>query len=391
MSQKRYIKLVMTSADNNNKYYVMEYDGTSSSFQVTYGRVESTATKVSYNISKWESKYKEKIKKGYKDVTLLFTEEKDTNSSEPEVYETVKDAQINRFLSLMKKYTDGLVSKTYSVKAKNVTKAQIEEAQKFLDELKKIPLTKTIEINNKLLELYMAIPRYMSNVRDHLLPNIKLENILEKEQDNIDAIASQVKLVVKPVTKKKEKQTLLDVLGLTMTEIKEHENIKYLTDQLTGKYKIKSIFEVNKKEHTSIFKDWVKSQKNKKTRYLLHGTRCSSVIPILEQGLKIRPTGNYQFSGKVYGDGNYFSETCSKSLNYTGYDNDKVLLVYEVHTGNPFLYDGWFRGNSFTLSEKNLRERGFDSTFVKAGNGLLNSEIIVYNEKQCHIKYIIWL
>jgi hypothetical protein len=107
--------------------------------------------------------------------------------------------------------------------------------------------------------------------------------------------------------------------------------------------------------------------------------------------LKIRPSGAYQFSGKAYGEGNYFSEVCSKSLGYTGYDDDQVLLVYEVHTGNPFVYDGWYRGNSFSLTYNELQKRGYDSTYVKAGNGLLNSEIIAYKEDQPRIKYVIWL
>ena len=148
---------------------------------------------------------------------------------------------------------------------------------------------------------------------------------------------------------------------------------------------------MEKPAEDAIFESWMKKQKNKSTRILIHGTRCTSVIPILEIGLKIRPTGNFQFSGKAYGDGNYFSEHMHKSLNYTGYDADKVILVYEVHTGNPFTYDGWFRGNSFPLNYKELSKRGYDSTYVKAGNGLMNSEIIAYNEEQARIKFIIWL
>jgi hypothetical protein len=31
------------------------------------------------------------------------------------------------------------------------------------------------------------------------------------------------------------------------------------------------------------------------------------------------------------------------------------------------------------------------STYVSAGNGLVNSEIIVYKEQQASLKYIIWL
>ena len=175
-----------------------------------------------------------------------------------------------------------------------------------------------------------------------------------------------------------------------MVEGVTNPQIAYLIKQLTGK-KIEAIFDVSKSAEDAVFDKWLAKQTNKTTSTLIHGTKCTSVIPILEIGLKIRPQGNFQFSGKAYGDGNYFSEKTDKSLGYTGYDKDMVLLVYEVHTGNPFTYDGWYKGNSFSLNYKELSSRGFDSTYVKAGNGLLNSEIICYKEEQCRIKHIIHL
>lgn len=393
MSDKKYAKLVMVTPDNNNKYYEMTYNG-GSNFDVKYGRIESTAQTATYPISKWSSKYNEKVNKGYKDITHTVSVTVQTTDKKSDAsYVKISDAKVDTFLNLMKQYTDGLVAKTYTVKATNVTQAQVDEAQKYIDELMKIGKTNTTAINNKLIELYMIIPRYMGNVRDYLLPRINIDKVLQQEQDNLDAMAAQVAQFIKSTkkTKKTEKKTntLLDVLGISMSEIKGHPDLKYLTDQLNTN-KIQGIFEISKPEHDMEFNDWMKKQKNTQTRVLLHGTRCTSVIPIIEQGLKIRPVGNYQFSGKIYGDGNYFSETCSKSLNYTGYDNDQVLLVFEVHTGNPFVYNGWYNGNSFPLTYPELQKRGFDSTFVKAGNGLLNSEIIAYKEPQCHIKYIIW-
>lgn len=399
---KQYCKLIMVTPDNNNKYYIMQWDG-GANFNVEYGRVESSSTKISYPYSQWTKKYNEKVKKGYKDVTDLVKVEVQEVVKEKESLKEIADRMVNQFMTLMKKYTDGLVSKTYSVKAEAVSQKQVDEAQKLIDALKKIPqaaaggftnVSQTVA-NKLLVDLYTTIPRKMGNVKNHLLPVIKLEDILEDEQDNLDAMAAQVSLV-KPVDKKKankekkESQTLLDKLGLTMKEyVGVPKEVKYLVEQSHGR-KIKAIFEVNKPAEDKIFDSWVSKQKDKSTRILIHGTRCTSVIPILEIGLKIRPAGNFQFSGKAYGDGNYFSEHMQKSLGYTGGDPDKVILVYEVHTGNPFTYDGWFRGNSFPLNYKELSSRGFDSTFVKAGHGLLNSEIIAYNEEQSRIKFIIW-
>jgi poly [ADP-ribose] polymerase len=397
MSNEKYAKLIMVSTNNNNKFYEMQANG--SNFNVKYGRVESTVQTASYPMHMWSTKYNEKIRKGYKDVTDFVTVEVTKVAKDNTPLENVKEKLVNDFLVLMKAYTDRLVSTTYSVKAEAVSQKQVDAAQKIIDELNKMDdstMTGAKKVNDKLVELYTVIPRRMGQVNDYLLPNIKLNKTLVSEQDNLDAMAAQVSLI-KPKTAKEKKaetkksQTMLDKLGLTMAEAKVYKEIDYLLKQSHGR-KVHAIFEVNKPAEDSTFDGWVGKQKDKSTKHLIHGTRCTSVIPILEIGLKIRPTGgNFQFSGKAYGDGNYFSEHMQKSLGYTGSDPDKIILVYEVHTGNPFVYDGWFRGNSFPLNYSELQKRGFDSTFVKAGNGLLNSEIIAYNEQQNRIKYIIWL
>jgi poly [ADP-ribose] polymerase len=402
MSNKQYAKLIMVTPDNNNKYYEMTWDG-GANFTVKYGRVESTEVTATYPYSKWTSKYNEKIRKGYKDVTDMVSVAVTEVKNGVEKFVDIADRLVNEFMTKMKAYTDGLVSKTYSVKAEAVSQKQVDEAQKLIDSLKQYDGTRntysvaqTKVINKILTDLYTVIPRKMGNVRDHLLPSINIQDILEDEQDNLDAMAAQVSMI-KPVDSKKAKadkkktQTLLDKLGITMKEFKgTPKEVEYLTKQAHGR-KIKAIFEVNKPAEDAEFNKWLAKQKDKTTSILIHGTRCSSVVPILEIGLKIRPAGNFQFSGKAYGDGNYFSEHMQKSLGYTGYDSDKVILVYEVHTGNPYVYSGWYNGNSFPLNYKELSKRGFDSTYVKPGNGLQNSEIIAYNEEQNRIKYIIWL
>lgn len=380
----------MVSNMNNNKYYEMIENG--NSITVNYGRVDHTKTTITKHISSWDKLIKEKTTKGYKDITSLITVQVKEEKDEIKLEKII--GKVGNFLELMSNYTNNLVKITYSVKSTSVSQEQVNEAQKYIDNINNIIKNNYIEkdVNDLLLELYMIIPRKMDNVKWYLLPQIKIEKIIQQEQDNLDAMASQVSMN-KPVKKTKiSKKTinLMDKLGITMKECNINKEIKYLTDQVSSS-KILGIYEVNKKEEDKVFNEWLSKQKNKDTRILIHGTRCSSVIPILEIGLKIRPQGNFQFSGKVYGNGNYYSETVSKSLGYTGNDSDKILLLYEVHIGNPFIYNGWYKGNSFTLDYKNLLERGFDSTFVKAGGGLLNSEIIAYKEEQCKIKYIIHL
>ncbi|AAB94432.1 100L [Invertebrate iridescent virus Kaz2018] len=177
-----------------------------------------------------------------------------------------------------------------------------------------------------------------------------------------------------------------------MDNLKEEETneINYIIDQLQKLNKKFKIYTVQRFKEEEPFNKYISESVSKKTRLLIHGTRCSSVIPILQTGLKIRPSTSVHFSGKVYGEGNYFSEHVQKSLNYTGWDNDQILLIYEVHVGNEYIYEGWYNGDrGIKLNYNELLQNGYNSTYVKAGNGLQNSEIISYNEDQSKIKYII--
>lgn len=416
----KYKKLIMVAvggkgAAQSNKYYTMDYSGSGSTFTVKYGRVESTETVLQKSISEWDSIYRSKVAKGYKDVTdFVSVVEEDTKkqAATPTTLTDTGDVKVDEFLKLMQAYTSNLVSTTYSVKAVNVSQKQVDAAQAHIDTISKLSKAKKLDeaaINEALMELYVTIPRRMSDVRQNILPNITLDKVLQQEQDNLDAMASQVKQledekeaasVKKDVKKiKKETKTVLDVLGIEnmkhvdASDKQVQKDIGYLLSQNYGgrASKIEAIYSLNKPLEDKNIKEWMATRKDQTTKILIHGTRCASVLPILQTSLQIRPAGNFQFSGKAYGDGNYFSETMVKSLGYTGYDKDIVILVYEVHTGNPFTYSGWYNGNSFPLTLKELTSRGFDSTFVSAGNGLLNSEIIAYSEKQNRLKYLIWL
>ena len=384
----------MTTEDNHNKYYEMQE--TSNCIQVKYGRVDQSCIEITKPVSQWSSLIKSKIKKGYVDVTEFVAIVRDREEQSNNIVYTQELYDI--FLKKMMDYRDGLVSATYTVKATQVTRRQLDQAQIYINDLAKVGEDyDTQYVNDLLLKLYTVIPRYMRKVQDYLLPNITLNKLVEQEQDKLDALASQV---IEDINNDLETcndeptiNTIASTLNITIQTVKDDlEDIKYITKQLGSK--IKGLFRVDVERHKQKYYKYLEDSNKDITqghRHLIHGTRCSSVIPIIEQGLKIRPSGNYHFSGKVYGDGIYFSEVTSKSLGYTGYDNDKVLLIYKVFVGNPYVYKGWYRGNDFNLCYNELKQRGYDSTFVEAGNGLLNNEIIVYREEQCYLEYIIWL
>ena len=380
---EKFCKLILISENNNNKFYTMHHDGKSDVVNVEYGRIDVTSQKTSFHISLWESKYREKLKKGYCDVSELVSV---TTTQE---LKQIGNSKVAALIELLKRYRDNLVRNTYSVKATSITPQQIQKAQEILSDIAVSSSFSEAEVNKKLISLYTTIPRNMNKVQHHLLPSIDLNRTLQSEQDNIDAVKSSVS-VNTASTELKTDVTLLDVLGITVEECTDTTELDYLLKQSFGR-KVEAVYCLNKASENETFDNWMQKQKNKETRVLIHGTRCSSVLGIFQYGLKIRPSGNFQFSGKVYGDSNYFSMLFSKSLGYCGHDNDKMILVYEVHTGNPYTYKGWRRKekDDFDLNYQELQKRGYDSLFVEAGDGLLHSEICAYNEEQCRIKYLI--
>lgn len=100
-------------------------------------------------------------------------------------------------------------------------------------------------------------------------------------------------------------------------------------------------------------------------------------------------------SGAAYGEGIYHSAHTAKSLGYTGYDNDKIFFIQNVHMGKPYTYNGWYKdGKDISRNQmnyKDLKALGHDSLYVRPGDGLQNSEYIVYNKEQTITEYLLWL
>lgn len=121
---------------------------------------------------------------------------------------------------------------------------------------------------------------------------------------------------------------------------------------------------------------------------LWHGTRDANLLSILNSGYVIpRRGGSIAVTGRMYGDGIYFSDQSTKSLNYSagywsggGRSARTFMLLNDVAMGRFYVPNGGFSGGC---------KRGYDSTFAKAGrSGVLNNEMIVYKTGQIRPKYL---
>ncbi|HRK74038.1 MAG TPA: hypothetical protein PLL64_07165 [Rhodothermales bacterium] len=396
----RSARLIMVSDVNNNKYYHMNAlaDGT---FAVAYGRIGGRATTATYDMALWEKKYHEKIRKGYTDVSYLFTDKKAIAD-----HCGTGNIWVDTLMNRLQGYARRSVLANYLVGSEEVTSAQIVEAQTLINEVvKNFEVGTSIgTLNRQLIRLYALIPRRMTNVRDHLLQpctnEATISNMLAQEQATLDVMAGQVKL---SDNSSQTKQTnLMAMLGIQIRVVEKESELALIRSQMQEHAsKMVRVFEVTHLEQRGRFQNHVQQASDQATQLLWHGSRNENWMSILGSGLVLRPS-NVIITGKMFGYGLYFADKFKKSLNYsslsgsfwTGGKADRgYIALYEVHTGHALTirrHQPWcYQLDSDKLKAHGVLRRRYDSVFAKGGADLLHNEYIVYKEAQNTIKYLI--
>lgn len=390
-------KLIMVTVENNNKFYDMKQVN-DDTFQVSYGRIGVTCTNQTYPMNKWATKYNEKIRKGYQDVTALHTTSVCIAPAEP-TYVSLSDSEIQKLLDDLQTAARKTISSNYLIESKDVTKEMVNAAQ---DIINKISHTRSIsDIDSLLLSLFEVIPRRMGNVQDYLLHNMtELPKILKREQDLLDVMAGQISTVVVPNSVGKKECTILDAYGLKMSPASDSDIEKIKKELGSCANMFSRAWDVKNSTTQTSFDEYMKDHPGCKKKLLWHGSRTENWWGILCSGLKIHPS-NAQINGKMFGYGIYFAPKAMKSLGYTsmtgtrwarGSDNRGFMALYEVAYGKPYKTSLWENRYS-CLDAQSFQELAPDANcfHAKAGNNLVNDEIIVYQESQVTIKYLVEL
>lgn len=377
------IKLICVTPDNNNKFYYME-NLNNGKFKVEYGRVGASSTTVFYDISKWDKKYNEKIKKGYIDVTEKIS----TKAKTSEI--NIDDADVKDLISFLMKESKQSILRDYSVSSDTVTKEQLDLVQDKLDKISSFSDYK--EINEKLKEIYTIIPRKMYDTRDYFLKSFDynfLTDLLQKEQKRLDTLRTQVSI------DNNSESITLDSLGFSC-ELASEKDRKFIANNTDFRVKDQRIFKISNKETEKVF-----NPNKLKTKLLYHGSRNENFLSILQNGLKIRPTG-VATTGSMFGNGIYAANKARKSIGYTslrgsywasGSSNRAYLAIFEFATGNeyPILENQSYQYWMGKLTKSEVNRKGYDSVFAEGGADLRNDEYIVYDSNQCTIRYLIEL
>ncbi|RAK02726.1 poly [ADP-ribose] polymerase [Larkinella arboricola] len=399
----RTVKLIMVTAENNNKYYEMheQPDGT---FTVHYGRVGGSKSVATYPMAQWDRKIREKVTKGYVDQTHMYVEGPAVTDAS-----TIANPEVRGLMSRLMELANQSIFQNYVVTAQQVTHKQVETAQQLLNDLTTlVGLNADVTAYNQtLLELFKVIPRKMGKVGQHLLAQTpqtaddlqKLHDQLASEQDTLDVMRGQVELRQSQESPDQTPASLLEMMNLTVEPVTD-KRVLTLIKRMMGSDadKFDAAFSVSQAHTQAAFEAHVGSSSTPKTQLLWHGSRSENWLSILKTGLVLRPT-NAVITGKMFGYGIYFADQFSKSLNYTslhgsvwanGKQREGYLGIYEVHVGKQMKVTR-HEPQHMNLDQEALKRINprYDSVFAQRGESLLKNEFIVYNQAQCTVRYMV--
>lgn len=397
----RYLVMVTASA-NNNKYYKQIPHG--DSWTAEYGRVGSSPQRREYPMSQWNSKYNEKIRKGYVDQSDLVEDLIQVEKPKKSEYREIENKAIAEIVERLQAMARKAISDNYTISSNKVTHAMVDEAQDVLTSL--IDAKDVDTFNETLLKLFTVIPRKMGNVKDYLAEKSDdFSRIIQKEQDLLDVMKGQVvqKQLIDENSEKDDIQnenTILEQLGLVFEECST-KDIAVIKDALGScSDRFYQAWRVKNIQTQKRYDDFVRENHITNTKLLFHGSRNENWWSIINSGLVLKPT-NAVITGKMFGYGIYYAPKARKSLGYTSLDgsywvrgNSKFgfMALMEVAYGKP--YDVYsFDRKYYDFDYQKLQQAcpGANCLHAHEGSMLRNDEIIVYKEEQCTIRYLIEL
>ncbi len=260
-------------------------------------------------------------------------------------------------------------------------------------------------IEDELNEYLSLIPRDFGMKRmspSDILPDIAAIGAENDILDSLDTayagvhVATQKKTAKKKTTKKKAPK-IFEVNMEIVTDKKVLSHVKHLYQSTrrsmhsSNNLSVQTVYAITIKTMQDKFNSKGKSMEN--VWQLWHGTKASNLLSIMKGGLIIPSSSAAHCTGRMYGDGIYFSDISTKALNYAtnfwgggGATNRTFMFLADVAMGNFHIA---------TSSWGGYPVRGTDSTWAKGKDkggthsGVINDEMIVYHLNQCNLIYLV--
>lgn len=420
---KRFVKSY--AGNNNNKYWYISVfpDG---SLKTEWGRIGSSHQEKTFqygNVDSAKIQFEKKIKsklKGKKNeppyVEVDVVDVQDINVSTGQSNTSLNDVILRvmgnsnttvedllRYLIQENKHsilesttltyndTTGLFSTPVGIVSRNT----VSQARTLLSTLLDYIKNETVETPEHIanIEKYlMFIPQYVSNMRN-VGSLFSTEDQIKQQASVLDSLDSSLDVVEKAQSGDSATDNDADVEYdsgiqtelLPLDDQKEYDRVNKLflstvkSQHRSKDLKLQRIFRVSIDAMNTAF-EAKKHLGN--IQQLWHGTRVGNVLSIMCKGYYIPPSSASYVTGRLFGNGCYFANSSTKSLNYAeGYwgggsrSRSMYMFLNDVVLGKYYTPSGTY---------EHLPKSGYDSTWAIAGkSGVYNDEIIVYNTSQC--------
>lgn len=411
------MKLIKVSVDdNNNKFWEISHDGNNATRK--WGRVGAKGSSKTEQLflHQVEKLVDKKINEGYIPVkNLENTSLSDINNqdqlrafmleiakNDKEILNILEYCLESNIHTILEKTTIKFDEKSglFKTPLGFVTKNAVNEANELLESIYKIVKNKDKNEYNNDNKLKDYVNKYLSLIPQKvgLKVDINLlfgtEDKYNVQKEILDALLSSLDMVVDE--KISNLNNIQNPFDITLEKIKDKQEIKVIKDNFKNNqdsshpssaliFKNAYKLDIKKMSNQANFKAIDKNVKR-----LWHGTRVGNLLSIFKNGMQIISSKNNIVTGRMFGDGLYFSDTSTKALNYSlgtwngvgkGSLNKYYALLCDVYMGNVFEVNN---------SSKKYPVEGYDSTFAKKGvKGLRNNEMIVYNSNQVIPIYLI--
>lgn len=277
-----------------------------------------------------------------------------------------------------------------------VTRTNVDSARKILDDLTDLIMAKNFspQFVSKLEDYLMLIPQDVGRKFDpkafcgDVSAIQRQSQILDGLEASIRAVLSSTKDGTRTTTDAPPK--LFNCELKTLAEKREIDRIqKYFDDgrksmHASARMRLQQAYIVNIQTMNDAFdKDGAKMTN---IHELWHGTSAANLLSILKSGFIIPPSTASHVCGRMFGNGAYFANSSTKSLNYStghwgGRDAGRYFMfLCKVALGKFFTPRG---------PVSHAPPSGHDSYWAKAGqSGVINDEIIVFKTSQIRPIYI---
>ena len=416
---------VLTDAnENNNKFWEISADE-AGRVSTRNGRVGTAGQNrvLGAGDTLFNAKIREKERKGYRRVEvmgqpsgpggvekaeLIGAAEAQIGRGDPVISALVRQlAEINRHQIIAASggqmsvdLATGIVTTPVGV----VTLTNIRRARDILQRLE--PLVRRADFDNPdfltpLEEYLMLVPQKVGTKRGWHRDLLAAEDALSRQSTLLDQLEGSIEIAKDRLRKTHESEgaaveapTLFDVAmrvsedpalrARVLAFFKAGHHAKHASSTL----RVARIFEVTLGDMDRDYRE--DGIKVGGIIELWHGTRAHNLLSILRSGLIVpRENGSIHVTGRMFGNGVYFSDQSTKSLNYAaGYWDGKssdercFMFLADVAMGKTWHPDR--TGASVKPAA------GYDSVFARGGRDrVLNNEMIVYRTSQVNLKYLV--